>query len=84
MRFFMLQKKLFQFFQTKDYKIRKILEDINFIRHLSYSLDILGVMNHCNCYLQWPASNIVGFAIKLTTSGVGKVRLASHKRLFDP
>ena len=40
-------------------------------------------MNHCNCYLQEPESNIVDFAIKLTTSGVGKVRLASHKQLFD-
>ena len=41
-------------------------------------------MNHCMCYLQEPGSNIVNFAIKLTTSGVGKVRLASHRRLFDP
>ena len=46
--------------------------------------DILGVKNHYNCYLQGPESNIVDFAIKLTTSGVGKVRLASHERLFDP
>ena len=41
-------------------------------------------MNHCNCCLQEPGSNIVDFAIKLTTTGVGKVRLASHKQLFDP
>ena len=43
-------------------------------RHKFHSLpflfvrDILGVMNHCNCYLQGPGSNIVDFAIKLTTS----------------
>ena len=70
------------FFLTKDHKIQKILEDINFILHLSYLSDILGVMNHCNYYLQKPGSNIVDFAIKLTTSGVGKVRLASHMRLL--
>ena len=35
-RLFVLQKKLLQFFQTKDYKIEKILKDINFIPHLSY------------------------------------------------
>ena len=84
MRLFVLQKKLLQFFQTKDYNIQKVLEDINFILHLSYLSDILGVMNHCNCYLQGPESNIVDFAIKLTTSGVGKVRFASHMRLFVP
>ena len=84
MRLFILQKTLLQFFQTKDYKIQKILEDINFILDLSYSSDILGVMDHCNCYLQGSGSNIVDFAMKLATSGVGKVRLASHKRLFDP
>ena len=61
-----------------------MLEDINFILHLSYLSDILGVMNNCNCYLQGPGSNILDFAIKLTTSGVGKVRLTSHMRLFDP
>ena len=27
---------------------------------------------------------MVDFVIKLTILGVGKVRLASHKRLFDP
>ena len=84
MRLFVLQKKLLQFFRRKDDKIRKILEDINFILHLSYLSDILGVMNHCNCYLQEPGSNIVDFAIKLTTSGVGKVRFASHSWLFVP
>ena len=41
-------------------------------------------MNHCNCHLQGPGSNIFDFAIKLTTSRVGKVRIASHMRLFDP
>ena len=51
MRLFVLQKKMLQFFQTKDYKIQKILEDLNFIRHLSYLSDILGVMDHCICYL---------------------------------
>ena len=30
---FVLQKKLLRFFQTKDYTIQKILEDINFILH---------------------------------------------------
>ena len=85
MRLFALQKKLLQFFQTKDYKIQKILEIITFIFHLFYLSDILGVMNHCtNCYLQGPGSNIVDFAIKLTTSGVSDMRLASHMRLFNP
>ena len=41
-------------------------------------------MNHCNCYLQGPGSNIVDFAIELTTSRVGKMWLASHMPLFDP
>ena len=84
MRLFVLQKKLLQLFQTKDYKIQKILEGIDFILHLSYLSDILGAMNHCNRYLQGSGckSNIDNFAIKLT--GVGKVRLASHMRLFDP
>ena len=84
MRLFVLQMKLLQFFQTKYCKIQKILEDINFIFHFSHLSDILGVMNHCNCYLQGPGSNIVDFAIKLTTAGVGKVRLASHMRFLDP
>ena len=66
----MLQKKLLLFFQTKDYKIQKILEGINFNLHLSYLSDILGVLNQCNCYHQGPGSTIVDFAIKLTTSGV--------------
>ena len=60
------------------------VQHINFILHLSCLSDILGVMNHYNCYIQGPRGNIVGFAIKLTTSGVGKVRLASQMRLFDP
>ena len=84
MRLFVLQKKLLQFFQTKDYKIQTILEDINFILHLSYLSNILGVMNHCNCHIQRPENNIVDFAIKLTKSGESKMRLASHMRLFDP
>ena len=84
MRLFVLHKKLLQFFQTKNYKIQKILEDINFILHLSYLSDSLGVVNNCNCYIQGPGSNIVDFAITLTTSGVGTVLLASHIRLFDP
>ena len=64
MRLFVLQKKLLQFFQTKDYKIQKILEDINFILHLCYWSDILAVMNYRNCYFQGPRSNIVDFVIK--------------------
>ena len=84
MRHFVLQKKLLQFFQTKGYEIQKILEDTNFILQLSYLSDILGVMNRSNCYLHGPESNIVDFAIELTTSRMGKVRLASHMRLFDP
>ena len=84
MRLFVLQKKLLQFFQTKDYKVQKIFKDTTFILHLSYLSDILGVMNICNCYLQGPGSSIVDFAIKLTSSGVGKVRLASRIRLFGP
>ena len=59
-------------------------KDINFIFHPSYLLDILGLMNNCSNYLQEPGSNIVDFAIKSTTSGVGKLRLASRMlRLFD-
>ena len=80
---FVLQKKLLRFFQTKNYTIQKILEDINFNLHLSYLSNILGVINNCYCYLQRRGSNIVDFAIILTTSGVGKVRPASHMRLFD-
>ena len=45
MRLFVLHNKLLQFFQTKDYKIQKILKDINFILHLSYLSDTWGVMN---------------------------------------
>ena len=66
---FVLQKKLLQF-QTKDYKIQKILEGTNFILRLSYLSDMLRLMTHSNCYLQGPGS--------MTTSRVGKVRL------FDP
>ena len=83
MRLFVLQKN-WCFLQTKDYKIAKSLDDRRFILHLSCLSKILAVTNHCNRYLQWPGSNIVDFAIKLTASGVGKVRLASHMRLFGP
>ena len=81
---FVLQKKLLQFFQTKDYKIHTILEGIKLHSSPFYLSDILEVMNHCNCYLQGSGSksNVDDFGIKLT--GVGKVRLASHTRLFDP
>ena len=61
--FCVAQEDLLQLFQTKDYKLQKILEDINFILHLSYLSDILEVMNNCNCYLQGSGSNIVDFAI---------------------
>ena len=81
---FCVAKKADSVLPSKYYKIQKVLKGINFILHLSYLSDILGVMNHCNCYPQGPGSNIVDFAIKSTTSGVGKVRLASHTRLFDP
>ena len=76
--FLCCKRSFFSFFK------QKILEDINFILHLSHLLDILGLINHCNCCLQGPGSNIVDFTIKLTTLGVGKVRLASHMWLFDP
>ena len=72
MRLFVLHKKLLQFFQTKDYKIQKILEDINFILHLFNLSDILEVMNNCNCYLQGPRSNIVDFAINWLHQGWAK------------
>ena len=81
---FCVAKEAASVFPNKNFKIQKILEDTNFILQLSYFSDILGVMNHSNCYLQGPGSNIVDFAIELTTSRVGKVRLASHVRLFDP
>ena len=60
------------------------VQHINFIFHLSHLPDILGVMNHCNYYFLESGSNIVDFAIEVTTSGVGKVRLASRTRLFAP
>ena len=64
MRFFC--DELLQFFQTKDYKFQKILEDENFILHLAYRSDIFGVMNHFNCSLRGPESNIIDISIKLT------------------
>ena len=48
---------------SADYTV----QHINFILHLSYLSDILGVMNHDNCYIQGSESNIVDFAIKLTS-----------------
>ena len=65
MCFFVIRKELLQFFQAKDHKFQKILEDENFILHLAYLSDIFGVMNHCNCFLQGPESNIIDFSIKL-------------------
>ena len=38
----------------KRLQIQEILEGINFILHFSYFSDILGVCNHCSCYLQGP------------------------------
>ena len=64
--FFVGRKELLQFFQAKDYKFQKILEDENFILLLAYLLDIFGDMNHFNCSLQGPESNIIDFSIKLT------------------
>ena len=52
--------------QTKDHKFQKIFEDENFILHLAYLSDIFGVMNHFNCSLWEPESNIIDFLIKLT------------------
>ena len=66
MRLFVLRKELLQFFQTKDHQFQKILEDENFIFHLAYLSDIFGVMNHFNCSLKGPESNIIYFSIKLT------------------
>ena len=62
----MVRKELLQFFQTKDHKFQKILEDENFILHLANLSDIFRVMNHFNCSLQGPESNITDFSIKLT------------------
>ena len=66
MRLFVLRKELLQFSQTKDHEFQKILEDENFILYLSYLSDIFGVINHFNCYLQGPESNIIDFATKLS------------------
>ena len=60
--------ELLQFFQTKDHKFQKILEDENFILHLAYLSDIFGDMNHFNCSLQGPESNIINLSIKLTAN----------------
>ena len=45
MRLFVFRKELLQFFQTKDHKFQKILEDKNFILQLAYLSDIFGVIN---------------------------------------
>ena len=63
---FVLRKELLQFFQTKDHQFQKIVKDENFILYLAYLSDIFGVMNHFNCYLQGPESNIIDFATKLS------------------
>ena len=65
MHLFVLRKKLLQFFQIKDHKFQKILEDENFILHLVYLSHIFGVMSLFNCSLQRPESNIIDFSIKL-------------------
>ena len=67
MRFFVVRKKLLQFFETKDHKFQKILEDENFILYLAHLSDIFGVMNHFSCSLQGLKSNIIDFSIKLTS-----------------
>ena len=66
MRLFVLRKELVQFFQTKNHKFQKILEEENFILHLAYLSDIFGAMNHFNCFFQGHKSNIIDFSIKLT------------------
>ena len=65
MRFFVLRKKLLQFFQIKDHKFQKILEDENFILHLAKLSHIFGAMNHFSCFLQGPESSVIDFSIKL-------------------
>ena len=65
MHLFVLKKELLQFFQTNDHKFQKILDE-NYILHLANLSDIFGVMNHLNCSLQGPESNIIDFSIKLT------------------
>ena len=45
MRLFVQRKELLQFFQTKDHKFQKILENKNFILHLAYLSDFFGIMN---------------------------------------
>ena len=64
-RLFVLRKELLQFFQIKNHKFQKILEDKNFILHLAYLSHIFEVMNHFSCSLQGPESNIIDFSIKL-------------------
>ena len=50
---FVLRKEMLQFFQIKDHKFQKILEDENFIFHLAHQSHIFEVMNHFSCFLQW-------------------------------
>ena len=57
---------------SEDFRRRKLHSSpFLFVRYF-------GCNEHCNCHLQRPGSNIVHFTIKLTTSGVCKVQLASH------
>ena len=70
---------------------KRLQNSEDFRRNKLHSLPFLFVIYfgsneslYSNCYLQGPGSNIVDFAIKLTTSGVSKVWLASHKQFFDP
>ena len=63
MHLFELRKELLQFFQIKDHKFQKILEDENFILHLAYLSHIFGVINHVSCSLQGPESTIIDFSI---------------------
>ena len=65
MRLFVLRKELLQFFQIKDHKFQRFLEDENSILYLAYLSHIFGVMNHFSCSLQEPESNIIDFSIKL-------------------
>ena len=65
-RLFVLRKELLQFFRTKDQEYQKILEEENFILYLACLSNSFGVINHFNCYLQGPESNITDFAAEVT------------------
>ena len=45
--YFCVAKEAASVLLKKDYEIRKILKDLNFVAHLSYLSHILAVMNHC-------------------------------------